>query len=144
MRYYTDKNKLDYFIFDTTSSASFNFIIVEKDNLKSFENDFELISVPGRNGDLIISNNRKKNKEINIEAYIDLEGLKRDAKTISAEIINWLQGELKYKKLTFSDDLANYMAIVPGEIEIYEEVESLLNVKFKFSCKEVNINDNSL
>lgn len=144
MRYYTDKNKLDYFIFDTTSSASFNFIIVEKDNLKSFENDFELISVPGRNGDLIISNNRKKNKEINIEAYIDLEGLKRDAKTISAEIINWLQGELKYKKLTFSDDLTNYMAIVPGEIEIYEEVESLLNVKFKFSCKEVNINDNSL
>ena len=144
MRYYTDKNKLDYFIFDTTSSASFNFIIVEKDNLKSFENDFELISVPGRNGDLIIPNNRKKNKEINIEAYIDLEGLKRDAKTISAEIINWLQGELKYKKLTFSDDLTNYMAIVPGEIEIYEEVESLLNVKFKFSCKEVNINDNSL
>ena len=144
MRYYVDKNKLDYFIFDTTSSASFNFIIVEKDNLKSFENDFELISVPGRNGDLIISNNRKKNKEINIEAYIDLEGLKRDAKTISAEIINWLQGELKYKKLTFSDDLTNYMAIVPGEIEIYEEVESLLNVKFKFSCKEVNINDNSL
>ena len=144
MIYYVDKNSLEHFTFGGTSSASFNFIIVEKDNLKSFENDFELISVPGRNGDLIIPNNRKKNKEINIEAYIDLEGLKRDAKTISAEIINWLQGELKYKKLTFSDDLTNYMAIVPGEIEIYEEVESLLNVKFKFSCKEVNINDNSL
>lgn len=137
MQYYINKESLSYFVYGGTSSASFNFIIIENDNLKSFENDFELVSIPGRNGDLIIPNNRKKNKEINIEAYIDLEELKKDAKTVAKEIKSWLQGEVKYKDLTFSDDLVNYKAVVVGEVEIYEEIENLLNIKFKFSCKEV-------
>ena len=136
MQYYVDKNSLDYFVYGGTSSASFNFIIIENDNLKSFENDFELVSIPGRVGDLIIPNNRKKNKEINIEAYIDLDGL-GDAKTVSRDIKQWLQGEVKYKDLTFSNDLTEYKAIVKGPIEIVEEIEGLLNINFKFSCKEV-------
>ncbi len=137
MQYYINKENLNYFVYGGTSSASFNFIIVENDNLKSFENDFELVSIPGKNGDLILPNNRKKNKEINIEAYVDLEELKKDAKTVAKEIKSWLQGEVKYKDLTFSDDLSSYKAVVVGEVEIYEEIENLLNIKFKFSCKEV-------
>ena len=142
MIYYIDKNKLEYFTFGGTSSASFNFIIMKNDNLSGFENDFELIEIPGRSGDLLINNNRKKNKEINIEAYVDLEGL-GDAKTVSKSIKQWLQGEVKYKTLTFSDDLEEYEAVVVGRIEIIEEIEGLLNIKFKFSCKEVK-DDNTL
>ena len=137
MIYYIDKNKLEHFTFGGTSSASFNFIIVENDNLKGFENDFELISVPGRNGDLIVDNQRKKNKEINIVAYVDLDDLNKDAKTTAKEIKAWLQSEVKYKDLIFSDDLTQYQAIVLGNVEIIEEIEGLLNVSFKFSCKEV-------
>ena len=136
MRYYVDKNSLDYFVYGGTSSAFFNFIIVENDNLNSFENDFETVSIPGRHGDLILSNNRKKNKEINIEAYIDLEGL-GNAQTVAKNIKQWLQGEVKYKTLTFSNDLTVYEAVVVGSIEIVEEIEGLLNISFKFSCKEV-------
>lgn len=136
MQYYVDKNSLDYFAYGGTSSASFNFIITENDNLNGFENDFELIEIPGRSGDLLINNNRKKNKEINIEAYVDLDGL-GDAKTVSKNIKQWLQGEVKYKALSFSNDLTEYKAIVKGPIEIVEEVEGLLNINFKFSCKEV-------
>ena len=136
MRYYVDKNSLDYFVYGGTSSASFNFIIMKSDHLNSFENDFELIEIPGRSGDLILSNNRKKNKEINIEAYIDLEGL-GNAQTVAKNIKQWLQGEVKYKTLTFSNDLTVYEAIVVGSIEIVEEIEGLLNISFKFSCKEV-------
>lgn len=136
MQYYVDKNSLDYFVYGGTSSASFNFMIVENDNLNGFENDFELIEIPGRSGDLLINNNRKKNKEINIEAYVDLDGL-GDAKTVSKNIKQWLQGEVKYKDLTFSNDLTEYKAIVKGPIEIVEEIEGLLNINFKFSCKEV-------
>lgn len=142
MIYYIDKDKLEYFTFGGTSSASFNFIIMKNDNLSGFENDFELIEIPGRSGDLLINNNRKKNKEINIEAYVDLEGL-GDAKTVSKSIKQWLQGEVKYKTLTFSDDLEEYEAVVVGRIEIIEEIEGLLNIKFKFSCKEVK-DDNTL
>ena len=136
MQYYVDKNSLDYFVYGGTSSASFNFIITENDNLNSFENDFETVSIPGRHGDLILSNNRKKNKEINIEAYIDLEGL-GDAQTVAKNIKQWLKGEVKYKTLTFSNDLTIYEAIVVGTVEIVEEIEGLLNISFKFSCKEV-------
>ena len=136
MQYYVDKNSLDYFVYGGTSSASFNFIITENDNLNSFENDFETVSIPGRHGDLILSNNRKKNKEINIEAYIDLEGL-GNAQTVAKNIKQWLQGEVKYKTLTFSNDLTVYEAVVVGAIEIVEEIEGLLNISFKFSCKEV-------
>ena len=136
MIYYVDKNSLEHFTFGGTSSASFNFIIVENNNLNGFENDFELIEIPGRSGDLLINNNRKKNKEINIEAYIDLDGL-GDAKTVSRDIKQWLQGEVKYKDLTFSNDLTEYKAIVKGPVEIVEEIEGLLNINFKFSCKEV-------
>ena len=136
MQYYVDKNSLDYFVYGGTSSASFNFIITENDHLNSFENDFELIEIPGRSGDLLINNNRKKNKEINIEAYADIEGL-GDAHTVAKNIKQWLQGEVKYKTLSFSNDLTEYEAIVKGPIEIVEEVEGLLNINFKFSCKEV-------
>ena len=48
-----------------------------------------------------------------------------------------MQGEVKYKDLTFSNDLTEYKAIVKGPIEIVEEIEGLLNINFKFSCKEV-------
>ena len=136
MQYYVDKNSLDYFVYGGTSSASFNFIITENDNLNSFENDFELIEIPGRSGDLVIDNKRKKNKEINIEAYADIEGL-GDAHTVAKNIKQWLQGEVKYKDLTFSNDLTEYKAIVKGPIEIVEEIEGLLNINFKFSWKEV-------
>ena len=136
MQYYVDKNSLDYFVYGGTSSASFNFIITENDNLNSFENDFELIEIPGRSGDLVIDNKRKKNKEINIEAYADIEEL-GDAHTVAKNIKQWLQGEVKYKTLSFSNDLTEYEAIVKGPIEIVEEVEGLLNINFKFSCKEV-------
>ena len=136
MQYYVDKNSLDYFVYGGTSSASFNFIITENDHLNGFENDFELIEIPGRSGDLLINNNRKKNKEINIEAYADIEEL-GDAHTVAKNIKQWLQGEVKYKDLTFSNDLTEYKAIVKGPVEIVEEIEGLLNINFKFSCKEV-------
>ena len=134
MIYYIDKDKLEYFTFGGTSSASFNFIIMENDNLNSFENDIELISVPGRTGDLIVNNNRKKNKEININAYVDLDGL-GDAKTVARNINNWLAGDVEYKPLTFSDDLIEYEAIVVGSVSIVEVIEGLLEISFKFNCK---------
>ena len=136
MQYYVDKNELESFTYGAISSTSFNFIIVSNDNLNGFENDFELVEIPGRTGNLIIDNQRKKNKEINIEAYADIEEF-GEASLVSKAIRNWLQGEVKYKPLIFSNDYTKYEAIVLGNVEIVEEIENLLNIKFKFSCKEV-------
>lgn len=136
MQYYVDKNELESFTYGAISSTSFNFIIVSNDNLNGFENDFELVEIPGRTGNLIIDNQRKKNKEINIEAYADIEEF-GEASLVSKAIKKWLQGEVKYKPLIFSNDYIKYEAIVLGNVEIVEEIENLLNIKFKFSCKEV-------
>lgn len=136
MDYFLDEKELDNFTFGAITSTSFNLIITECDNLRSFENDFELIEVPGRSGDLIVSNNRKKNKDINVEGYIDCEDL-GDAKAIVRNVNNWLIGETRYKPLTFSNDLVSYEAIVVGNVEMIEEMKDLINIKFKFSAKEV-------
>ena len=41
------------------------------------------------------------------------------------------------KDRVYSNKEAKYKAIVKGPIEIVEEIEGLLNINFKFSCKEV-------
>lgn len=136
MQYYIDKSELESFTYGAISSTSFNFIIVSINNLYGFENDFELVEIPGRTGDLLIDNQRKKNKEISIEAYADIEEL-GEAKIVSGDIKKWLQGEVLYKPLILSDDNTKYQAIVTGNVEIVEEIKNLLNIKFTFSCKEV-------
>ena len=134
MQWYKDITELDSFIYGAKSSTSFHFAY-EADNLKSFERDFELKEVPGRSDELIIDNKRKKNKIVNVEGTIDCKGV--EAKIVAKEFNNWLAGEVKYKPLTFSNDLTYYEAIVIGDIDIREEMKGVLKVKFQFSCKEV-------
>lgn len=135
MKWYKDINELKNFTYGTTSSTSFKYAF-ESDNLKPFERDFELREVVGRSGDLILDNKRKKNKIITVKGQVDCDGT--EAKTVIRNINTWLCGEVKYKSLVFSDDDTNYEAIVvPGSYDIYEVVKGVLNLEFKFSCKEV-------
>lgn len=135
MKWYKNISELKSFTYGTTSSTSFKFGF-EADNLKPFELDFELKQVPGRSGDLIIDNKRKKNKIISIEGKVDCSGL--DASLVIKKVNNWLCGEVKYKPLTFSDDATKYEAIVmPGSYDIEETIKGVLSLKFQFSAKEV-------
>lgn len=134
MQWYKDITELDSFIYGAISSTSFNYAF-EADNLKPFENDFELVSVQGRSDELIINNKRKKNKIINVEGIVDCKGA--EAKIVASKLNQWLCGEVKYKTLTFSNDLTSYEAIVIGGVDIREVIKGVLEVKFQFSCKEV-------
>lgn len=134
MHWYTDITELDSFVYGAKSSTFFNFAY-EADNLKSFENDFELFSIPGRSDELIINNKRKKNKIINVEGIVDCKGVEADV--VANNFNKWLVGEVKYKTLNFSNDLTNYEAIVIGGVDIQEVINGVLKVKFKFSCREV-------
>lgn len=134
MSWYVDINNLDSFTFGGVSSTSFNFAF-KADNLKPFEQDFELKPVPGRTGDLLINNNRKKNKTVNVDGIIDCDG--SESKVIMAKFNTWLCGEVKYKPLVFSNDYVNYEGIVVGGVDFEEVIEGFIKVKFKFSCKGV-------
>lgn len=133
MDWYVDINNLDTLTFGGVASTSFNFAF-KADNLKPFERDFELKEIPGRTGDLLIDNKRKKNKIINVEGWIDCGN--KDAKVVMRDFNNWLCGEVLYKPLTFSNDLTQYEAIVMGVVEPDEVIDKFIKVKFKFSCKE--------
>lgn len=131
--WYVDINKLDTLTYGGVISTSFNFAF-KADNLKPFERDFDLQPIPGRSGDLLIDNKRKKNKTVNVEGWIDCGN--KDAKVVMRDFNNWLCGEVLYKPLTFSNDLTQYEAIVVGVIEPDEVIDKFIKVKFKFSCKE--------
>ena len=131
--WYVDINNLDSFTFGGVTSTSFNFAF-KADNLKPFERDFELQPILGRDGDLLIDNKRKKNKIINVEGWIDCGN--KEAGVVMRDFNNWLCGEVRYKPLTFSNDLTSYEAIVQGIIEPEEVIDKFIRVKFKFNCKE--------
>lgn len=135
MKWYKNIGELKSFTYGTTSSTSFKYGF-EADNLNPFELDFELKEVPGRSGDLIIDNKRKKNKIISVEGQVDCNGVASNI--VIGKINAWLCGEVKYKPLTFSDDSVRYEAIVvPGSYDIKESIKGVLSLKFQFSAKEV-------
>lgn len=133
MIYYVDKNELPKFQYGAIISTSLNFIIVEDDHLSAFENDFEEVEIPGRTGTLIIDNKRKKNRDINLTIYADIEGLGTAAE-VSASIEDWLVGEVKYQALVF-DDGYRCDAIVKS-LSIKEEIRDLLCIEVTFSSKK--------
>ena len=72
MKYYVDKSELEVFYFNNVSNTNFNLIVEEIEGLyDSFERDIEFIEVPGRNGELIVDNNRFKSKNLIIKGYVD-------------------------------------------------------------------------
>jgi hypothetical protein len=134
VQWYKNIAELDSFIYGATSSTFFNFVY-EADNLKPFERDFELHPVMGRDDELLVDNKRKKNKIVDVKGSVACEGA--DIKIVSKNFNEWLTGEVKYKPLIFSNDLTEYEAIVIGEVSSDIRTKNILDVSFKFSCREV-------
>ena len=86
-----------YFIFNNIKSSNIeNLRILESNHHSVSGRDFELISVPGRNGDLIVDNGKKKNSEIRLLCKLDVRKNKNFTEACMA-IEEWLQGEIGYK-----------------------------------------------
>lgn len=134
MQYYTNKEELPYFIYNGISSAEFNLVVTKYDNLSSSENNFELISVAGRNGSYL-SEKEVENINREVEFYIDCETVE-EMNILSKKIKRWLQGDPGYKDLIFSDDLNTiHEAVCINKINIDEVIESFGECKLTFSCK---------
>lgn len=133
MNYFVNEDELISFMYRGTSSAFFSLYVLEVQNLhNAFERDIEFIEVPGRDGDLIIDNLRKKSKEITIEAFIDLDEAYTSSFTeLCEDIERWLQGTVGVSTLNFSDSPRNYKAICTG-VEITETIEGLGEVNVTF------------
>lgn len=133
MQYFVNKEELIRFSFGGINSASFSIFATEVKGLyNSFERDVEFIEVPGRDGDLLIDNKRKKAKEIEITCYLDMEDIKGTMGELAEAVEDWLQGEVKYKTLEFSHYYKPLKAICTSSFDAEEVMENLGEFTIKF------------
>lgn len=136
MQYFVKENELNTFTYGGVSSASF-FLYLNKINglYDSFERDIEFKEIKGRDGDLAIDNQRRKSKTISLECFIDLEKATKDLDTLSEEIENWIQGNIDFKTLSFSNSKKTFNAICSNQINIGEALKNLAIVQIRFKVQ---------
>ena len=84
-----------YFTFNGRSSKDFNLVIQNDFEINDGDADVSYTSVPGRNVDIVNSNNRYKNGTITYECFVDIRHFKHsyydDLALLRRDLIYWLQ-----------------------------------------------------
>ena len=100
------------FIYNGRSSADFNLVLSGEDTWKKSMPDVERTQIPGRNGDLLLSNHRYSNVEITYHV-----GIKRDFDKNYTSFMNFLLKEPGYHRLEDSYHGEYYrMAVLDKEV----------------------------
>ena len=109
-------NEKKTFTFDGVSSERFGLWISGAGTYDTPERDVELVSVPGRNGDLEFFNGRYHNVLVNYRA----SGIVTDFKAKIADFTSWAMSKTGYKRLE-DDYHTDYfrLARVVSPIELY-------------------------
>lgn len=125
----------DYFVFDGESSADFGFFASGENAYNSPEKDYEVYEVPGRNGDVMIDNNRFKNVTVKYPCYYEKTGgnLTKDI----SDFRNMLLSKSGYKRLYDTHNPDEYrLAVCRNVIETDPTEYDLLGaVEIEFDCK---------
>ena len=122
-----------YFIFNNKKSSDIeNLRVLESNHHSISGRDIELISVPGRTGDLIVDNGNKKNSEIRILCRLDARKNKNFTEICNV-IEEWLQGEQGYKDLVFPDGY-HFKAICIDQISIEKKRKYNGTIEILFSA----------
>ena len=118
--------------FNNISSDTYGIYVQGGGAFNAPELDYNAISVPGKNGDVIISNKRYKNIVVSYNAYI-YRNFAEKARSARA----WLLSPQGYVRLSDSYHEDEYrLAMYSGEIEF--DMRALLRagtVTLKFNCK---------
>lgn len=120
---------MNSFIFNGQSSADFGLIISQKDIYSAPARDQSFVSVPGRNGDVIVDNNRYENATV----YYTV-GCK-DIKNKATALKLWLC-KPGYFRLTDTYQPSYFrMAAFASALPIDEVLENVGQAKIVFNCK---------
>lgn len=134
MQYYINKEELQYFVYDGISSTDFGIVIIKDNQLSSPERNIEVVEVDGRDEPLLIDKKNYKPFKLELECYIDAEN--NNIKEVARSIKRWIQGEFKFKNLSFSDDPEySYEAVCTNKLDIEEVIDLLGEFKLSFLCK---------
>lgn len=120
---------MNYISFNNQSSADFGLYVAEKDIYSAPAYDQQFVSVPGRNGDVVIDNGRYNNADVSYTCY---------CKNLSANVSHiklWLC-QPGYFKLTDSyDPLYFRYAAFASKLKIDEMLRNVGKAQLVFNCK---------
>lgn len=118
--------------YNSIQSDSLGVFVTGSGSFDAAELDIIAYEIPGRNGDLLIPNNRYKNIEIIYPAFVPSNFMTR----VQA-IRNWLRGASGYVKLSDTYDTTHYRMALNSVRQSFETVNRNDGANFElvFNCK---------
>ena len=120
---------MNYFSFNNLSAADFGLYVAEKDIYSAPAYDQQFVSVPGRNGDVVIDNGRYNNVDISYTCY---------CKNLSANVSNiklWLCQPRYFKRTDSYDPLYFRYAAFASKLKVDELLRNVGKAELVFNCK---------
>ena len=130
---------LHHFEYNGEDSRNYNLYIKNKQSYNKPERDISFISVPGRNGDLILDNGGYRNLDITYEVRLIVGNIYQDEKDIEHslnKVTNWLMPTNNYYILTDSYVPSYYRkACLKSIIQVTQLYKDIIDFEINFTCK---------
>ena len=127
---------MSYFTYNGRSSEEFGLHIEKKDVFSAPEYDAEFISIPGRSGDLIVSNRRFANIKASYTVFLARKNV-ADLSDVLHAVKGWLYTEPdRYHAISDSYDAGHLRCgVISGSLDIEEQFNKLGSFQVIFNCK---------
>lgn len=124
--------KIHTLTFNGTASSSLGIFITGAGTFNAADLDVTSYQIPGRNGDLIVSNNRYKNIRVEYPAFIP-GGFESRAQSVR----NWMRSATTYAKISDDYDTDHFRLGIPDGVQEFQPVNQndAANFKLVFNCK---------
>ena len=131
----------NYFIFNGQSSLKLGIKIISKNIYSSGKRELSLVSIPGRDGDLVNSNYRYANATVSYTCFLPAKSIE-ELTTKVRNVKKWLFSEPdSYHKLTDSYDPDFFRwAIFNSKLDISDQVNKIGSFTVTFSCHPFKYN----
>lgn len=127
---------MSYFIYNGMSSKDYGVRIQTKNIYSSPKYDVTLVTIPGRNGELVSPNGRFPNVTVSYTCYLPAKSIAELGEKMTA-VKNWLyKGIGEYHDLTDSYD-GNFVrkALFNSKLDISDECRKIGTFTVSFSCQ---------
>lgn len=127
---------MSFFTYNERSSEEFGLRIVKKDVFSAPKYDADFTSIPGRNGDLIVSDRRFANMKVTYTVFLARKNI-ADLADVLRAVKGWLYTEPdRYHKITDSYDSRYFRyGVISGGLDIEEQLNKIGRFTVAFNCK---------
>lgn len=127
---------MNYFEYNGVKSSDMGLRIKSKNVYSSPRFDSQFVSVPGRNGDLIVSNNRFENIQISYNVFLSAKSVDELADKLR-KVKSWLYSQpTGYHTLADSYDKKFFRkAVFASSLDIEDELNKIGLFTISFNCK---------